>query len=236
MDTREKLIKARLGLLALAEQLQNVRQACKAAGISRSHYYEIKQAYAKYGSEGLAPQPRRRPRMPNQTPPELERQILQMTTQFPTYSYVRIAGQLRLTGVGVSAAAVRAVWQRHGLTLRIQRLLWLEQKTAAAGGVLSEAMIRLLRKHRGRTVDPEQHVEAPYPGYLLRRCIITCCRSTKSTASRSSICSRTTAENFAGGNCAIPSNCTWPSARCGTDARRSARRRPTVSASVSIAP
>ena len=167
MDTREKLIKARLGLLALAEQLQNVRQTCKSAGISRSHYYEIKQAYEKYGPEGLAPQPRRRPRMPNQTPPELERQILEMTTQFPTYSYVRIAGQLRLTGVGVSAAAVRAVWQRHGLTLRIQRLLWLEQKTAASGGVLSEAMIRLLRKHRGRTVDPEQHVEAPYPGYLL---------------------------------------------------------------------
>ena len=106
MDTREKLIKARLGLLALAEQLQNVRQACKAAGISRSHYYEIQQAYEKYGPEGLAPQPRRRPRMPNQTPPELERQILEMTTQFPTYSYVRIAGQLRLTGVGVSAAAV----------------------------------------------------------------------------------------------------------------------------------
>ena len=108
MDTREKLIKARLGLLALAEQLQNVRQACKSAGISRSHYYEIKQAYEKYGPEGLAPQPRRRPRMPNQTPPELERQILEMTTQFPTYSYGRIAGQLRLTGVGVSAAAVRA--------------------------------------------------------------------------------------------------------------------------------
>lgn len=167
MDTREKLIKARLGLLALAEQLQNVRRACQTAGISRSHYYEIKQAYEKYGAEGLAPPPRRRPRMPNQTPPELERQILEMTEQFPTYSYVRIAGQLRLTGVGVSAAAVRAVWQRHGLTLRIQRLLWLEQKTAAAGGVLSEAMIRLLRKHRGRTVDPKQHVDAPYPGYLL---------------------------------------------------------------------
>ncbi len=147
--------------------MQNVRQACKAASISRSYYYEIKQAYEKYGAEGLAPQARRRPRMPNQTPPELERQILEMTTQFPTYSYVRITGQLWLTGVGVSAAAARAVWQRHGLTLRIQRLLWLEQKTAAAGGVLSEAMIRLLRKHRGRTVDPEQHVKAPYPGYLL---------------------------------------------------------------------
>ena len=92
---------------------------------------------------------RRRPRMPNETPPEVERQILEMTEQVPTYGYVRIAGQLRLTRDGVSASAVRAVWQRHGLTLRIQRLLWLEQKTAIAGDVLSEAMIRLLRKHRG---------------------------------------------------------------------------------------
>ena len=82
-----------------------MRRACQTAGSSRSHYYEIKQADEKYGAEGLAPQMRRRPRMPNQTPPELERQILEMTTQFPRYSYVRIAGQLRLTGVGVSAAA-----------------------------------------------------------------------------------------------------------------------------------
>jgi hypothetical protein len=72
VSTREKLIKARLGPLALAEELQNVKLACQWAGISRSHFYEIKEAYEKYGAEGLAPQSRRRPRMPNQTPPELE--------------------------------------------------------------------------------------------------------------------------------------------------------------------
>ena len=69
MSTREKLIKARL-MLALAEELQNISLACQRAGISRSHFYEIKEAFEKYGREGLAPQSRRRPRMPNQTPPE----------------------------------------------------------------------------------------------------------------------------------------------------------------------
>jgi transposase len=167
MSTREQLIKARLGLLALAEELQNVRTACKKAGISRSHFYEIKQAYEKFGAEGLAPQPRRTPRMPNQTPPELEKRILEMTEQFPTYSYVRISAQLRLVGVGVSPSAVRAVWIRNGLSLRIQRLLWLEQKAADNGSVLTERQIRLLQKHRGRTVDPEQHVSAPHSGHLL---------------------------------------------------------------------
>jgi hypothetical protein len=37
MSTREKLIKARLGMLALAEQLHNVSLACQRARISRSH-------------------------------------------------------------------------------------------------------------------------------------------------------------------------------------------------------
>jgi len=167
MSTREKLIKARLGMLALAEELQNISLACRRAGISRSHYYEIKEAFERYGSEGLAPRDRRRPRMPNQTPPELEARILEMTEQFPTYSYLRISQQLRLVGVGVSPPAVRGVWQRHGLTLRFQRLLWLEQKTAARGGVLTEQQLRLLQRHRGRLVDPQQHIEAPKPGYLV---------------------------------------------------------------------
>ncbi len=167
MSTREKLIKARLGMLALAEELQNISLACRRAGISRSHFYEIREAFEKYGAEGLAPQSRRRPRMPNETPPELEGKILEMTERYPTYSYLRISQQLRLVGVGVSPSAVRYVWQRHGLTLRFQRLLWLEQKTAAQGGVLSESQLRLLRRYRGKLVDPQQHVEAPQPGYLL---------------------------------------------------------------------
>jgi len=90
-----------------------------------------------------------------------------MTERYPTYSYLRISDQLKLVGIGVSPSTVRAVWQRHGLTLRIHRLLWLEQKTAAQGGILTERQIRLLQKYRGRTADPEQHVQAPYPGYLL---------------------------------------------------------------------
>lgn len=54
--------------------------------MSRSHFYEIKQAYESFGKEGLGPKVHRKPRMPNQIPPELERQILAMTEQYPTYS------------------------------------------------------------------------------------------------------------------------------------------------------
>lgn len=159
MRDRQKLIKARLGMLALAEELKNISAACRRAGISRSHYYEIKEALEKFGAEGLAPSPKRKPRMPNQTPPELETQILEMTERYPTYSYLRISDQLKLVGVSVSPSTVRAVWQRHGLARRIHRLPWREQKTAA-GGMLTERQFRLLQKAPGRTADPEQHVEA----------------------------------------------------------------------------
>ena len=65
MSTREKLIKARLGRLALAEELQNISLARRRGGISRSHFYEIKEAFEKYGAEGLARSCGDGPRMPN---------------------------------------------------------------------------------------------------------------------------------------------------------------------------
>ncbi len=59
MSTREKLIKARLSMPALAEQLKSVSPACQRAGISRTRGYEVKHASEKYGAEGLAPVARR---------------------------------------------------------------------------------------------------------------------------------------------------------------------------------
>ena len=150
MSTREKLITARLGMLALVEELNNISKACKVASVSRSHYYEIKKAYETYGREGLAPKERRKPRMPNQTSPEIEAQILEMTERYPTYSYIRISHQLRLSGVPDSIASVRYVWQRHGLARRMQRLLWMEKRGLESGRVLTEELKRLLARYKRR--------------------------------------------------------------------------------------
>jgi hypothetical protein len=200
MSTTEKRIKARMGMLALAEQLNNISAACRQAGIRRSHYYEIKEAFEKFGSGGLAPRARRKPRMPNQTPPELEAQILEMTERYPSYSYLRISDQWKLIGIGVSPSTVRMVWQRHGLTLRIQRLLWLEQKAAASGGILTENQIRLLQKYRGRTADPEQHVEA--------RIQATGCVRTPTSSAPSRASARSTCRAW------LMPTAPWASARC----------------------
>lgn len=124
MTTREQLIRARLGILAMAAELRNTAKACKLAGVSRSQFYAMKKAYELYGKEGLAPRVRRKPEMPNRTPVQLEEQILLQTRKYPRISYVRLAGEMRSEGGNVTPTMVRYVWQRHGLSTQSARRAW----------------------------------------------------------------------------------------------------------------
>ena len=53
MTTHEKLIHRKQSLLELAEYLKNVSVACRVMGVSRQHFYDIKQAYEEGGVEAL---------------------------------------------------------------------------------------------------------------------------------------------------------------------------------------
>jgi hypothetical protein len=69
--------------------------------------------------------------------------------------------------VPAAASAVRGVWLRQGLLKRYDRLLWLEREAAVSGGPLTERVAKLLARYqRQQLSDPEQHIEALYPGYL----------------------------------------------------------------------
>jgi len=138
MTTHDQLIRARLGILAIAAELKNVARACRLAGVSRSHFYAMKKAYETHGKEGLAPKIRRKPTMPNRTPVPIEDRILLTTYGNPAVSYIRIAGRMTLEGISVTPAMVRYVWQRHGLSTRSARIRWLKKRNESTNGKTAE--------------------------------------------------------------------------------------------------
>ena len=116
MTTEEKIARRKLSLLDLAQELHNVSRACKVMGYSRQQFYEIRRNYQTYGAAGLLDKlPGCKGAHPNRVAPEIEEAILSYSLEHPTHGPLRVAQELALRGVTVSAGGVRGVWSRHDL-------------------------------------------------------------------------------------------------------------------------
>ena len=166
LHSSERIIKHKLGLLNLAEELGNVSRACKVMGLSRDTFYRYQKAIEAGGIDALLEPDRRRPNPKNRVAPEVEEAVVAYAIDFPAHGQVRVSNELRKRGIFVSPTGVRSIWLRHELANFRSRLKALEAKMAAEDGlILTEAQVQALEKKK---LDEENHgeIETAHPGYL----------------------------------------------------------------------
>ena len=165
MNVESKLIKSKLGLLQLAEQLGNVSTACKYLGYSRDTFYRYKELFEEGGEVGLKELSRKKPNVKNRIAAEIEERVVAFAIENPAFGQTRVSNELKKEGVFVSPAGVRCVWLRHDLETFKKRLKALEAKVAQDGYILTEAQVAALEKAKEEK-QAHGEIETYHPGYL----------------------------------------------------------------------
>lgn len=165
LQSNTTVIKNKVGLLNLAEELGNISRACKVMGFSRDTFYRYQKAVDEGGVESLIDKTRRKPNRKNRCEPFIEEAVLEIALDEPAWGQTRASNELRRKGISISPAGIRGIWLRNDLETMKKRLKALEEKVAKEGLVLTESQLKALEKKK---LEKEAHgeIETEHPGYL----------------------------------------------------------------------
>lgn len=165
IDSTHKIIKHKIGLLNLVEELGNVSKACKIMWLSRDTFYRYKSAVEDGGVDALFDQDRHKPNVKNRLDEAIQLAVVKYATDYPAHGQHRTSNELRKLGTFISGSGVRSIWLCHNLANFKQRLKGLEAKVANDGIILTEAQVAALEKKKQ---DDEAcgEIETAHPNYL----------------------------------------------------------------------
>ena len=100
-ESTQRIIRNKIGLLNLAEELGNVSKACQMMGVSRDTFYRYKSARDDGGVEALLEKSRRKPNLKNRIDENIEERVLDFSMEYPAHGQVRVSNELRKRAVWV---------------------------------------------------------------------------------------------------------------------------------------
>lgn len=163
--TNNPIIKHKVGLLNLAEELSNVSKACKIMGVSRETFYRYQELAENGGVDALINRSKRVPNLKNIVDEAIEQAVISYAIEYPAYGQHRTSNELRKQGIFVSGSDVRSIWLRHRLENFKKRLKALEDKVANEGIILNGQQIAALEKKK-HDDEASGEIETAHPGYL----------------------------------------------------------------------
>lgn len=171
LNPEDKVIRQRVSVLELAEALDNVSEACRQRGISRSQYYEYKKRFAVAGIAGLKDLPPIHHSHPDATPPEQVERILALSLEHPAWGCNKLSEWLKLEGIRISFVTIQNILNKHDLGTRYARWLRLEQEYSQTALELTPEQVRFVEKQN--PAFRERHIESSGPGELLAQDTVT---------------------------------------------------------------
>ena len=172
MNSGDRSVRDKMGLLRLAAKLGNVSEACNSLGYSRDSYYRFKALYERGGEGALHNLSRRKPVFGNRVEVAVEETVVASAFAHPSWGQERTSRVLKREGIQVSSSGVRSIWQRHDLETATKRAQAIQIRAVRERLPLSAEQEAAVKTHeRGGSVRKNPVPMAPgevcYQNYAL---------------------------------------------------------------------